>query len=89
MDSEEDDEEIIKGLPRGEMVKLVENGSPIDEDEMYEDEYHLAQVVADKRKRLEHYEDDDILDEEEDEEFRQALEQAKANAEKLAVNKKK
>ena len=40
MDSEEDDEEIIKGLPRGEMVKLVENGSPIDEDEMYEDEYH-------------------------------------------------
>ena len=63
------------------------------EEDLYEDDYHLAQVVADKRKRLtqeiEDYDDDDILDEEEDEEFRMALEQAKANAEKLAVNKKK
>lgn len=62
-----------------------------DEEELYEDEYHLAQAVADKRKRLtQDAEDEDIIDDEEDEEFRVALEQAKANAEKLAVvNKRK
>jgi hypothetical protein len=61
IDSDDDDEDIIKGLPNklvGARVKnnLVDDneGSPIDieEEELYEDEYHLAKAVADKRKRL-------------------------------------